>query len=98
VPLRRHTGIETKRAGHFGSLLHRVRRRRRNVRNRKEPGLARFSGRHVGYIEVDDFEVAREHLRDHGVAFFLGPTETKVCHWAAFRDPDGNRLVIHKRK
>src|SRR5437016_8232951 len=20
----------------------------------------------------------------------------KVCHWAAFRDPDGNRLVIHR--
>jgi catechol 2,3-dioxygenase-like lactoylglutathione lyase family enzyme len=28
----------------------RVRRRRRNVRNRKEPGLARFSRRHVSYI------------------------------------------------
>jgi catechol 2,3-dioxygenase-like lactoylglutathione lyase family enzyme len=49
-------------------------------------------------FEVDDFEGAVRHLRDHGVTFFLGPTETKVCHWAAFRDPDGNRLVIHKRK
>jgi len=49
-------------------------------------------------FEVDDFEVAVENLRDHDIAFFLGPTETKVCRWAAFRDPDGNRLVIHKRK
>ena len=49
-------------------------------------------------FEVDDFETAVGHLRDRDVAFFLGPTETKVCHWAAFRDPDGNRLVIHKRK
>jgi len=49
-------------------------------------------------FEVDDFEAAVGHLREHDVAFFLGPTETKVCHWAAFRDPDGNRLVIHKRK
>jgi catechol 2,3-dioxygenase-like lactoylglutathione lyase family enzyme len=49
-------------------------------------------------FEVEDFEAALKHLREHDVAFFLGPTETKVCHWAAFRDPDGNRLVIHKRK
>ena len=43
-------------------------------------------------FEVEDFEAAVRHLRDHGIAFFLGPTETKVCHWAAFRDPDGNAL------
>jgi len=49
-------------------------------------------------FEVEDFDAAVRHLRDHGIAFFLGPTETKVCHWAAFRDPDGNRLVIHRRK
>jgi len=49
-------------------------------------------------FEVEDFEAALKHLRDHSVIFFLGPTETKVCHWAAFRDPDRNRLVIHKRK
>src|SRR6266536_232570 len=52
----------------------------------------------AGTFEVDDFEAALNHLRDHGIAFFLRPTETKVCHWAACRDPDGNRLVIHKRK
>jgi catechol 2,3-dioxygenase-like lactoylglutathione lyase family enzyme len=49
-------------------------------------------------FEVDDFEAARGHLGDHGIVFFLGLTERKVCHWAAFRDPDGNRLVIYKRK
>jgi predicted enzyme related to lactoylglutathione lyase len=49
-------------------------------------------------FEVEDFEAAVRRLRDYDVAFFLGPTETKVCHWAAFRDPDENRLVIHKRK
>jgi predicted enzyme related to lactoylglutathione lyase len=25
-------------------------------------------------------------------------TETPVCWMAQFRDPDGNKLVIHKRK
>jgi len=49
-------------------------------------------------FEVDDFEAAFRHLRDHDIAFFLGPNGAKVCHWAAFRDSDGNRLVIHKRK
>jgi catechol 2,3-dioxygenase-like lactoylglutathione lyase family enzyme len=49
-------------------------------------------------FEVEDFHAAIRHLRDHDVTFFLGPCETKVCNWAAFRDPDGNRLVIHKRK
>ncbi len=24
--------------------------------------------------------------------------ETPVCHFAIFRDPDGNALMIHKRK
>src|SRR5713101_5222503 len=48
-------------------------------------------------FEVEDFDAAIRHLRHHDVAFFLGSCETKVCHWAAFRDPDGNRLVIHKR-
>jgi len=49
-------------------------------------------------FEVEDFDAAVTHLREHDIAVFLGPAETKVCHWAAFRDPDGNRLVIHKRK
>jgi hypothetical protein len=45
-------------------------------------------------FEVDHFEAAVRHLPDRDVPFFLGPTETKVCHWAAFCDPDGNRRVI----
>ena len=28
-------------------------------------------------FEVEHFEAAVRHLRDHGIAFFLGPTETK---------------------
>jgi catechol 2,3-dioxygenase-like lactoylglutathione lyase family enzyme len=40
-------------------------------------------------FEVENFEAAVRQLRDHDVAFFLGPTETKVYRWVAFRDPDG---------
>src|SRR6266545_4640238 len=32
------------------------------------------------------------------VAFDIEKTETPVCWMAQFRDPDGNKLVIHKRK
>jgi len=49
-------------------------------------------------FEVEDFDAAVKRLHDHAITLFLGPTETKVCQWAAFRDPDGNRLVIHKPK
>jgi hypothetical protein len=34
-------------------------------------------------FEVDDFEGAVRHLRDHDIAFFLVSTETKVCYLAA---------------
>ena len=49
-------------------------------------------------LEVEDFDAAAEALRRSNVSFFLGPHETRVCRWAAFRDPDGNRLAIHQRK
>src|SRR6266403_2232536 len=32
------------------------------------------------------------------VAFEMEKTETPVCWMAQFRDPDGNKLVVHKRK
>jgi hypothetical protein len=30
--------------------------------------------------------------------FDMEKTETPVCWMAQFRDPDGNKLVVHKRK
>jgi catechol 2,3-dioxygenase-like lactoylglutathione lyase family enzyme len=40
-------------------------------------------------FEVDDFERAARHLRDHHIVFFLGPTETKVCPGRRFAIPTG---------
>ena len=37
-------------------------------------------------------------LKERGVAFEMEKMETPVCWMAQFRDPDGNKLVIHKRK
>ena len=37
-------------------------------------------------------------LKQRGVKFDIEKMETPVCWMAQFRDPDGNKLVIHKRK
>ena len=49
-------------------------------------------------LEVDDFEKSISELRQAGVPFHLDPMETPVCHFAIIRDPDGNAVMIHKRK
>ena len=49
-------------------------------------------------LEVDDYEQALSALQDAGVPFHFKSTETPICHFAIIRDPDGNALMIHKRK
>jgi predicted enzyme related to lactoylglutathione lyase len=49
-------------------------------------------------FEVDDIDETIAHLKDHGVAFEMEKIETPVCWMAQFRDPDGNKLLVHKRK
>jgi len=49
-------------------------------------------------FEVEDFDRAYTKLKEAGVTFDRDKLETSVCWMAAFRDPDGNRLLIHKRK
>ena len=49
-------------------------------------------------FEVDDMDATIENLKSRGVAFDIPKTETPVCWMAQFRDPDGNKLVVHKRK
>jgi predicted enzyme related to lactoylglutathione lyase len=49
-------------------------------------------------FEVGDFDDAYGKLKQRGVVFDMERTETPVCWMAQFRDPDGNKLVIHKRK
>ena len=49
-------------------------------------------------FEVADIDVAIAKLKQRGVTFDIEKTETPVCWMAQFRDPDGNKLVIHKRK
>jgi len=49
-------------------------------------------------LEVEDFPAAIERLKTAGVRFSMEPIDTPVCHMAIIHDPDGNKLLIHKRK
>jgi predicted enzyme related to lactoylglutathione lyase len=49
-------------------------------------------------FEVEDFDAAIKELKAHNTPFGLEPMETPVCHMALVSDPDGNNVMIHKRK
>jgi predicted enzyme related to lactoylglutathione lyase len=49
-------------------------------------------------FEVDDMDATISTLKERGVTFDMEKTETPVCWMAQFRDPDGNKLLVHKRK
>ena len=49
-------------------------------------------------FEVDDIDAELARLKAKGVSFDMDVTETPVCFMAQFRDPSGNKLVIHQRK
>ena len=49
-------------------------------------------------FEVEDFDGVMKELKEKGVSFIFGPMETPVCHMAQLKDPDGNSLMIHRRK
>jgi predicted enzyme related to lactoylglutathione lyase len=49
-------------------------------------------------FEVDDIDSMIQQLKKSGAKFFLEKSETPVCWTAIVYDPDGNKVVIHKRK
>ncbi len=49
-------------------------------------------------FEVEDIDAVYDKLKERGVSFDIEKMETPVCWMAQFRDPDGNKLLIHKRK
>lgn len=49
-------------------------------------------------LEVEDFAAAVAKLKAAEVSFLMDGYETPVCHMAIFKDPDGNFLMLHKRK
>jgi predicted enzyme related to lactoylglutathione lyase len=49
-------------------------------------------------LEVEDFDAAIKRLKEDGVTIVRAPIETPVCYIAVISDPDGNSILIHKRK
>lgn len=49
-------------------------------------------------LEVDNFEKTIKRLKDKKVKFKMKPYETSGCHMAIIKDPDGNQVMIHKKK
>ena len=49
-------------------------------------------------LEVEDFSAAIEALRAAEVKFAMEPVEFPSCNMVIIQDPDGNRLVVHKKK
>jgi catechol 2,3-dioxygenase-like lactoylglutathione lyase family enzyme len=48
-------------------------------------------------IRVPDVSAARADLEAKGVQFDGEIVDTGVCHFAFFKDPDGNALMLHRR-
>ncbi len=51
----------------------------------------------VGF-EVDDLVAEVARLKSRGVNISMEPMDTPVCHLAIIADPDGNKILLHKRK
>ena len=49
-------------------------------------------------LEVENFDEAIAHLKQHHVKFRMEAMECPPCHMAMVFDPDGNSICIHKRK
>jgi len=58
-----------------------------------------FEGPHTSSValRVPDVDEARKALEAQGVVFTGETFDTGVCHMAIFADPDGNRLMLHRR-
>ena len=48
-------------------------------------------------VRVADVAAARSELESKGVKFVGETWDSGVCHFAAFRDPDGNTVILHRR-
>jgi predicted enzyme related to lactoylglutathione lyase len=49
-------------------------------------------------LEVADFPETVAVLQAARVPVRMGPIETPVCHMVLVSDPDGNTVILHKRK
>jgi catechol 2,3-dioxygenase-like lactoylglutathione lyase family enzyme len=57
-----------------------------------------FVANEAGFaVRVADVAEARAELEAEGVEFIAETWDSGVCHFAPFRDPDGNTVILHRR-
>ena len=49
-------------------------------------------------FEVEDLDAEISRLKSKSVELCRGVTETPICRFVIISDPDGNKILIHKRK
>lgn len=49
-------------------------------------------------LEVRDFDAAVAHLKKKRVKFSIPSMENPRCWMVGVRDPDGNQIILHRRK
>jgi predicted enzyme related to lactoylglutathione lyase len=49
-------------------------------------------------LEAEDFDGAVAELRSKKAKFLMEPSDFPSCNMALIEDPDGNQIMIHKRK
>ena len=49
-------------------------------------------------FEVDDLDAEIARLKSRDVKFSMEVMDAPICRFAIICDPDGNRVMIHKRK
>lgn len=49
-------------------------------------------------FEVEDLDAEIAHLESKGVKFAMKATDLPTSRFAVIFDPDGNKIMIHKRK
>ncbi|HVU06838.1 MAG TPA: VOC family protein [Candidatus Paceibacterota bacterium] len=49
-------------------------------------------------LEVDDFQAFVDRLKAANVKFLMEPAEWPSCNMVLIEDPDGNQIMIHRRK
>ena len=49
-------------------------------------------------LEVDDFDQAIKELKDAKAEFIMDCLDSPACKMALVADPEGNQIMIHRRK
>lgn len=56
------------------------------------------SGGTMPAFEVEDVDALTATVKTSGAVVALEPTDSPVCRFSMVLDPDGNTLMLHKRK